>query len=169
MCGCLSCAPYWGPGPQHRHVPWLGIEPVTLWFAGPCSIHWATPARAGQQFWIAKFLVPSLGIRSQQILGAALGRERRRTGRSSERRKQYGISRKGADWAGVTHCSYHSIGHHLAPQSLSFLVSYIISFDLFFSPKILFGKFYFIWVGVEEGIRRISVNGGKKPNKNIKR
>ena len=21
MCGCLSCAPYWGPNPQPRHVP----------------------------------------------------------------------------------------------------------------------------------------------------
>ena len=21
MCGCLFCAPYWGPGPQPRHVP----------------------------------------------------------------------------------------------------------------------------------------------------
>ena len=21
MCGCLSCAPYWGPGLQPRHVP----------------------------------------------------------------------------------------------------------------------------------------------------
>ena len=21
MCGCLSCAPYWGPGWQPRHVP----------------------------------------------------------------------------------------------------------------------------------------------------
>ena len=42
----LSHTPNWGPGPQPRHVPWLGIEPVTLWFIGPCSIHWATPARA---------------------------------------------------------------------------------------------------------------------------
>ena len=25
-------APHWGPGPQSRHVPRLGIEPVTLWF-----------------------------------------------------------------------------------------------------------------------------------------
>ena len=33
MCGCLSCTPYWGPGPQPRHVPWLGIKPATLWFA----------------------------------------------------------------------------------------------------------------------------------------
>ena len=32
----------WGPCLQPRHVPWLGIEPVTFWF----PIHWATPARA---------------------------------------------------------------------------------------------------------------------------
>ena len=30
MCGCLSCAPYWGPGLQPRHVPRLGIEPAAL-------------------------------------------------------------------------------------------------------------------------------------------
>ena len=45
-CGCLSHAPYPGPSPQTRHVPWLGIKPATLWFAGLCSTHWATPARA---------------------------------------------------------------------------------------------------------------------------
>ena len=38
--------PHWGPGLQPRHVSWLGIKPVTLWFAGRCSIHWSTPARA---------------------------------------------------------------------------------------------------------------------------
>ena len=27
MYSCLSHTPYWGPGPQPRHVPWLGIEP----------------------------------------------------------------------------------------------------------------------------------------------
>ena len=43
--GCPKCTLYWGPGPQPRHVPWLGIKPVTLWFAGWHSIHWATPAR----------------------------------------------------------------------------------------------------------------------------
>ena len=44
MCGCLLCAP--PPGTrQPRHVPWLGIKPVTFWFIGPHSIHWATPAR----------------------------------------------------------------------------------------------------------------------------
>ena len=46
MCGCLPHTPYWGPGPQPRHVPWLGIELETLWLAGQHSIHWATPARA---------------------------------------------------------------------------------------------------------------------------
>ena len=46
MCGCLSHVPYWGPGLQPRHVPWLGIELVTLWFAVQCSIHWVTPDRA---------------------------------------------------------------------------------------------------------------------------
>ena len=33
MCGCLSCGPHWGPGLQPRHVPRLGIELTTLWFA----------------------------------------------------------------------------------------------------------------------------------------
>ena len=33
MCGCLSRGPHWGPGPQPRHMSWLGIEPTTLWFA----------------------------------------------------------------------------------------------------------------------------------------
>ena len=37
MCGCLSCAHYWGPGPQPRPVPQLGIEPVILWFTGAKS------------------------------------------------------------------------------------------------------------------------------------
>ena len=45
MCGCLLHAPYCRPGLQPRHVPWLGIEPVTLWFVRQCSVHWATPAR----------------------------------------------------------------------------------------------------------------------------
>ena len=30
MCGCLSCAPYWGPGLQPRHVPRLGFDPKIL-------------------------------------------------------------------------------------------------------------------------------------------
>ena len=40
MCGCLLHVPYWGPGLQPRHVPWLEIEPATLWFTGQHSIHW---------------------------------------------------------------------------------------------------------------------------------
>ena len=36
----------WGPGLQPRHVPWLGIEPATLWFAGQSLIRWATPTWA---------------------------------------------------------------------------------------------------------------------------
>ena len=42
----LVHTPNWGPGLQPRHVPWLGIEPVTLWFTGWCSVFWATPTRA---------------------------------------------------------------------------------------------------------------------------
>ena len=43
MCGCLSHAPYWGPGRQPRHVPWLGIEPVTLWFTQSTEPHQPGP------------------------------------------------------------------------------------------------------------------------------
>ena len=46
MCGCFLGAPHWGPSPQPRHMPWLGIEVEALWFTGWSSIHWATPARA---------------------------------------------------------------------------------------------------------------------------
>ena len=46
MCGFLSHTCIWGPGPQPRHVPWLGIKAASLWFTGQHSIHWATPARA---------------------------------------------------------------------------------------------------------------------------
>ena len=34
LTSCPWHTPYWGPGPQPRHVPRPGIEPVTLWFAG---------------------------------------------------------------------------------------------------------------------------------------
>ena len=47
QCVVASCVtPHWGLSPQSRHVPWLGIEPVTLWITGRHLIHWATPARA---------------------------------------------------------------------------------------------------------------------------
>ena len=38
--------PYWGPDRQHKHVLWLGVEPMALLFASQHSIPWATPARA---------------------------------------------------------------------------------------------------------------------------
>ena len=44
-CGCLSCGLHSGPGLSPRHMPWLGIEPATLWLSSRHSIHWATPAR----------------------------------------------------------------------------------------------------------------------------
>ena len=40
----LMC-PNWGPGPQPRHVTWLGIELVILRFKGQYWIHWATAVR----------------------------------------------------------------------------------------------------------------------------
>ena len=46
MWDSLLHTPYWGLGLQPRCVPWLGLEPVTHWFAGLRSVHWATPARA---------------------------------------------------------------------------------------------------------------------------
>ena len=46
ICGCPLCAPYWEPGLQLRHMPWLGITLATLWFTGQHSIQWATPAKA---------------------------------------------------------------------------------------------------------------------------
>lgn len=36
-----------GPHPwQLRDVPWLQVQPPTLWFVGPNWIHWASPSRA---------------------------------------------------------------------------------------------------------------------------
>ena len=46
MCGCLSCAPYRGPGPQPRHVPCLGIEPAA--FQLQASSQPTEPQRPGQ-------------------------------------------------------------------------------------------------------------------------
>ena len=33
VCGCLSRAPYWGPGLKPRLEPWLAVELATLLFA----------------------------------------------------------------------------------------------------------------------------------------
>ena len=34
LIGYLLYIPNWGPALQPRHVPWLGIELATYWFAG---------------------------------------------------------------------------------------------------------------------------------------
>ena len=50
MCGCLLHAPCWGPGPQPRNVPWLGIEPEPFGSqacAQPTELH-----QPGLSFWI---------------------------------------------------------------------------------------------------------------------
>ena len=46
LIGCLLLAHNWGPGPQLRHVSWLGNKRVTVRFTGRHSSHWAVPARA---------------------------------------------------------------------------------------------------------------------------
>ena len=43
---CLLHVSNRGPGPQTRHVPLLGIKPVTFQFTGQHSTHLDTPARA---------------------------------------------------------------------------------------------------------------------------
>ena len=68
MCGCLSNAPYWGPGPQPRHVPWLGFKLVTLWFAVLSSIHWAIPVRTAPDLTVSfPFLFDRLGWRIHSL------------------------------------------------------------------------------------------------------
>ena len=46
MCGCLLCA----PGLQPRHVPWVGIEPVTL--GSQAGTQPTEPHQPGLCFWI---------------------------------------------------------------------------------------------------------------------
>ena len=40
------------PSLRTAHVPCMGIELETFWFTGHCSIHWATPARALQRYFL---------------------------------------------------------------------------------------------------------------------
>ena len=55
LIGCPLHAPNWVPSPQTRHVPWLGTKPATFWFAGWCSIHWATSTKALCSFNTGKY------------------------------------------------------------------------------------------------------------------
>ena len=76
------------PGPQPRHVPWLEIEPATLWFAGWSPIHWATQARALPSFssgdgsecpshWLGSPLSLASGSSMQQKWHCAISRPNR--------------------------------------------------------------------------------------------
>ena len=47
--GCIC--PNWELNLQPRHVPWPGIKPVTICFAGRCSANWTTPARVYVYLW----------------------------------------------------------------------------------------------------------------------
>ena len=60
--------PLLGTWPATRHVPWLGIEPATLWITGWHSIHWATPARVV----MCNFCVNLTGLQGARILGQTL-------------------------------------------------------------------------------------------------
>ena len=50
VASCMQHHLDWGPKPQPRHMPWLGIEPATFCFAGWCSTNWATLVRASLWF-----------------------------------------------------------------------------------------------------------------------
>ena len=55
MCGCLLCAPYWGPGLQPRHVPCLGIELATL-VCEPALNPLSYTSQSSISFLISKFV-----------------------------------------------------------------------------------------------------------------
>ena len=67
MCGGLSHAPDWGPGTQHRYVPSLGIEPVTLWFTGRAQS--TEPHLPGLQHFKRKSTRPVAGLGDAEPLG----------------------------------------------------------------------------------------------------
>ena len=66
MCGCLSHAPYWGPGLKPRRVPWLGIEHVTASQAGTQS---SKPHEQGQD----RYFILLFRKTEQQFLVGACG------------------------------------------------------------------------------------------------
>ena len=52
--------PHWGPGLQPRHVPWLGIESVTLWFAVLNSLSHASQGWAS--FYLLRGIIISFSL-----------------------------------------------------------------------------------------------------------
>ena len=58
MCGCLSCTPYWGCGPQHRHVPETRNQTRDPLIHSLALHHWATPARVKHHhFYLEYFFI----------------------------------------------------------------------------------------------------------------
>ena len=56
MCGCLSHIPHWGPGPQPRHVPWLGIN---QWpFGLPAGTQSTEPHQPGDFYFLESAPTP---------------------------------------------------------------------------------------------------------------
>ena len=56
----LTCPTLGNLASNPRYVPWLGFEPVTLWFAGWRSIHWATLVKVPLIFLGSAQLFPPL-------------------------------------------------------------------------------------------------------------
>ena len=52
LIGCLSHTPKWGPDPQPRRVPWLGIKPMTFRFTG--STQSTEPHQPRQESYFSK-------------------------------------------------------------------------------------------------------------------
>ena len=112
MCGCLSYAPYWGPGPQPRHVLWRGNQPETLWFTGWLLIHWTTPARA---YFFLSFLFFFL-----KILFIDIFLERRKGGREisvcgcllhGSPNQEPGLKSRHVPWPGINLRPFRFAGH----------------------------------------------------------
>ena len=74
--------PHWGPGPQHRHVPWLGIERRHFsWQSGAQS---PEPHQPGLYPWVLFRWVTRNNYSGQRLClaGCALARQRKQCNRS---------------------------------------------------------------------------------------
>ena len=65
--GCLSHAHNWGPGPQPRHVPWLGIELATFWFTESALNQSTEPHQPRQSIMFTLFFSIILGSPSSSF------------------------------------------------------------------------------------------------------
>ena len=121
QCVVASCPPYWGSGLQPKHVPWLGIKPVTLWFSGQHSIHWATQA------W-SIYLIFTINLWGRDIIAPSYGWDKWDTVRLTCPRSQ--LRNGGAGFEQVV----------LAPPSIfptTMLCCFKLYYDSFFNDNIL--------------------------------